>query len=224
METINVIEYIGNVNAEIDSFYFFPLQKQLLLQDRIVLDEKDINQTAKAFRIRESLKLPFWDCMMLSSFDNPEYSEKIFDAVLCHRECGPLTELKNDFQLFRELVQLKEQNYAWNSQVKLRNGEIKHVLMLDFHIPVSTPNLAVVKSVLKRLGLTKGMIINSGESFHAISSYYVDEEILIKTLQRALFFSPIIDKLWVAHQMINKSCSLRIGRKHGLIPKVVAEI
>lgn len=224
MESIDVIKYIGDIHEEIESFYFFPLQKQWLLQDRIVLDEKATAQMTKALQIRESLKLPFWDCMMLSSFCNPNYSETVFDAALCHRNCESLIEVKNDSQLILRLAQLREGNYAWNSLVKLKNGDKKHILMLDFHIPIADINLPVVKSVLRRLEFTKGMIINSGESFHAISTYFVDEEIMINTLQKALFFSPIIDRLWVAHQMINKSCSLRIGRKHGLIPEVMVEI
>ena len=222
MESFEVIELIGRKNKEIDSFYFFPLQRQWLLQDRIVLEEKDIVHIEKALMIREDLKLPFWDCVMLSTFDNPVFSEKILDAALCHRDCTNLIEIKNDDTLRQHLLQLREQEYAWNSLVKLRNGESKHILMMDFHIPVSDNNLIVVKTVLKKLGLTECLVLNSGESYHAVSTIYVNEENMMHILQKTLFFSPIIDRLWVAHQMLNKSCSLRIGKKHGLIPEVVA--
>lgn len=224
MESYEVIELIGRKRKEIDSFYFFPLQKQWLLQDRIVLEEKDIVHIEKALMIREDLKLPFWDCVMLSTFDNPGFSEKILDATLCHRDCENLIEIKNDETLRQHLLQLREQGYAWNSLVKLKNGIRKHIPMLDFHIPVSDNNLNVVKSILKKLGFAECMVLNSGESYHAISTTYVDEEKLMNTLQRTLFFSPIVDRLWVAHQMLNKSCSLRIGKKHGLIPEVVAVV
>ena len=66
------------------------------------------------------------------------------------------------------------------------------------------------------------MVLDSGESYHAVSTINMDEGELMNFLQRTLFFSPIIDRLWVAHQMLNKSCSLRIGKKHGVIPEVVA--
>lgn len=222
MESYEIIELIGGKNKEIDSFYFFPLQKQWLLQDRIVLEEKDMTHINKALKIREELNLPFWDCVMLSTFDNPDFSEKILDAALCHRDCKDLIEIRNDETLRQNLFQLKEQGYAWNSLVKLKSGSKKHIPMLDFHIPVSDNNLIVVKTVLKKLGLTECLVLNSGESYHAVSTIYVNEENMMYILQKTLFFSPIIDRLWVAHQMLNKSCSLRIGKKHGLIPEVVA--
>lgn len=224
MESIEVVAHLGEIHKEIDSFYFFPLQKQWLIQDRIALEERETAHIGKALNIREELKLPFWDCVMLSTFNNPDFSKKILDAALCHRECTNLIVLKNDNSLFQHLVQLKEEGYAWNSLVKLKNGERRHFPMLDFHIPVSNDNLNVVKTVLKKLGLKECMVLNSGESYHAISTNYTDEEQMMNILQRALFFSPIIDRLWIAHQMLNKSCSLRIGKKHGLVPEVVAVI
>ena len=224
MESIDVVVHLGEIYKEIDTFYFFQLQKQWLIQDRITLEEKEIAHIDKALTIREELKLPFWDSVMLSTFNNPDFSEKILDAALCHRECTNLVEVKNDKSLYQHLVELKEEGFAWNSLIKLKNGDRKHFPMMDFHIPVSNDNLNVVKTVLKKFELRECMVLNSGESYHAISTNYTDEEQMMNILQRALFFSPIIDRLWIAHQMLNKSCSLRIGKKHGLVPEVVSVI
>lgn len=224
MESIEVVVHLGERFEDIDSFYFFPLQKQWLIQNRIVLEEKEIIHIDKALNIREELKLPFWDSVMLATFNNPDFSEKILDAALCHRECTNLVEVKNDKSLYQHLVELKEEGFAWNSLVKLKNGDRKHFPMMDFHIPVSKENLNVVKVVLRKLGFRECMVLNSGESYHAISTNYTDEEEMMNILQKALFFSPIIDRLWIAHQMLNKSCSLRIGIKHGLVPEVVSVI
>jgi hypothetical protein len=47
---------------------------------------------------------------------------------------------------------------------------------------------------------------------------------LIDFLARALMYSPIIDRAYIAHQLLEKRCSLRISGKENKssLPKVIA--
>ena len=96
--------------------------------------------------------------------------------------------------------------------------------MLDFHIPVSECNLRIVKDVLFELNVVSGYLLNSGESYHFIGDYSINEESLLDFLANALFFAPIIDRAWIGHQILERSCSLRIDKKHGVYPEVICYI
>lgn len=221
METIDIIYEIAHNHPEIDSFYFCPLQCQRLLQERISLREDEEMQYKKALDFRRRMKLPFWDCIMLTAFDNPNYSSAIFDAVLLHNSNNDLGPLKVDAELRQNLLHLRNKQVGWNSFVKLKNGVIMQIPLFDFHIPVSDINIRIVEEVLKRLNLTGGYILNSGESYHYIHSSYISGGEFTECLIKSLFFSPIVDRLWVAHQLLNKSATLRIGQKHGIFPQVI---
>jgi hypothetical protein len=49
---------------------------------------------------------------------------------------------------------------------------------------------------------------------------------LLTMLAKALLFAPIIDRAWVAHQMIERACGLRIspGKTYSQGPIVVDEV
>lgn len=220
-QTIDVIKEIGEFYPDISFFYFYPLSKQALLQDRIKLGEREMEQYEKALSIRNEYRLPFWDSIMLTMFGNEKFSSSIFDAALLHHNNSKLLKLSNDSHLYSNLKKLQEENYGWNSVIELSNGVKMHLPLLDFHIPYSHINTEIVKQTLLRLQLGSGYLMHSGESYHYIHNYYLTDKDLMQLLIKSLFFSPIIDRLWVAHQLLNGSATLRIGKKHGISPTLI---
>ena len=221
METIDIIHKLGISYPHIECFYLNSYPKQLLLQERIVLSEKENLLLEKALNMKRQYQMPFWDGMMLSAFDNPDFSENIFDAALIHRRCDEMIPVYNNEKLLDNLQQFRNGQIGWISMVKLSNGEYVHFPIFDFHIPVSSLNQNIVKRVSIKLGIKNGAIINSGESYHVIGYEYINYATYHDMLIKALFFSPIIDRLWVAHQLLNQSATLRIGKKNGFYPLVV---
>lgn len=63
------------------------------------------------------------------------------------------------------------------------------------------------------MGRTKGAIINSGNSYHFIGCDLVNEAELVDFLAKGLLYGPITDTRWIAHQIIERSCTLRVGKK-----------
>jgi hypothetical protein len=224
MTTLDILQEILSDITEIRSFTFCKFPKQKLLQERIVFGKYEEVQFYEALQIRDELGLPFWDSMMLTYFGKEQTSDKILDIALMHN--SPLEKIVvAEINLIREkFIDNDSLLLALNSVIELKDKVIKHLPLLDFHIPISENNRNQIKKVLKHLGLTNGYLLESGESYHYIGKQMMNIEDLLVMLNKALFFSPIIDKTWIAHQLLEKSCSLRVGIKHSMEPKLIERI
>lgn len=222
MNTIEILEEIYNKSSEIDKLLFYHFPKQKLLQDRINFDELENIHFQEALNIRDKYKLPFWDSMMLTYFGKNKTSKDILKCALYHNKLdnGYWT---SDFNYINKEIQ-NNVNLAFNSKVKLKTGSFKYLPLLDFHIPNNEENLCTVKKVISLLGLSEGYILDSGESFHFIGNKLIEYQELIEFLSKALLFSPIIDRAWIAHQLLEKAPSLRIGYKHNQLPTLILKL
>lgn len=224
MTTIDILNDLLLENTEILDFTFCVFPKQKLLQNNLKFGEIEDCHFREALKIRDEFHLPFWDSMMLTYFDKSITSNKILDSALRHNSpyekfiSHDLAKLKHESSLTTDSV------LAVNSAVLMKNGKCNHILLLDFHIPISESNSKQVIKVLKCLGLNSGFVLESGESYHYVGKEIISYETLVEKLIKSLFFSPIIDRTWVAHQLIEKSCSLRIGYKHNVEPKLIYEL
>ena len=220
MTTIELLPQIARRNPDIAAFTFHHFPKQMMVQQRIDT-WTDAEQCMFDFAIgmREKYHLPFWDGIMLGTFDNPKASERIVMQALYH---APHPEL--DVLDTAHLTNLQNTNIdklALCSKVILKDTTVKHLPMLDFHIPTSADNLRIVEMVCRCLNLSAGWILESGESYHYIGGSTYTESELQDLLATALLFSPIVDKAWISHQLRERSCSLRVGQKNGVMPEVV---
>lgn len=217
MNTLEVLNIIRKNNENIGSFSFHTFPSQILVQDQVLeWNIKDQNHFDKAIIIRNEFKLPFWNSIMVSSFNNANYSINILQATLRHNHINSLFYVKADEILHSQLLHNCNERIAVCSSVLMKDKEVNHIPMLDFHIPVSDINLNIVENVCILLNLNPGFILNSGESYHFISLNVVLWEDLYMILSKALRFSPIIDGAWISHQFEEKSCSLRIDKKNGI--------
>ena len=225
MNSLEVILNIAQTTPSIGKFTFHKFPKQQLVQESgLILGENEQRMLDKALELKKT-GLPFWDGLMLSTFNNPYYSESLLEKALRHNSHPQLVYVSKE----NLLTWIEEQgqaidSYALCSKVVMTNGLEKHLPLLDFHIMVSGTNIKVVESVCRLMGLVKGWILNSGESYHFVGDTPIDSDDLEQLLYRALMFTPIIDKAWISHQLREKTCSLRIGRKSGFVPKVVLKL
>jgi len=113
---------------------------------------------------------------------------------------------------------------ALQSRVLLRDGNSRHIPMLDFHVPASDRSLRSVMTVLKVLRLS-GFVLLSGKSYHFYGDELMEEGELCRFLGKALLFTPIVDRAWIAHQLMASACALRVSQRpqYGA-PKVVARV
>jgi hypothetical protein len=110
------------------------------------------------------------------------------------------------------------------SEVRLRDGTLRHFVFLDFHIPAVDGSLSIVRAVAELLIPYGSFIIESGASYHVIGCEPVDELEFKRTLTTALLFGPITDRAYLAHQLLEGRAALRIskGGHFNLVPRLAA--
>lgn len=223
MDTIDLVDELIRNNQDVDLFTFSKYPMQTLVQGRAGLRKADEEHINNAIDIRNKLRLPFWDALMLSIFDKDDVSEALISSALNHNPNVKIIRTREMGEV-RSFIDLnKQDNISLNSEVFFKNQIVKHLFMLDFHIYPSKNNLSIVCQVLDALAL-HGYILNSGESYHFVSDSFFDKEQLIDLLAKSLLFSPIVDRAWIAHQILERSCSLRVGVKHNITPTLIKKI
>lgn len=83
--------------------------------------------------------------------------------------------------------------------------------LLDFHCPETSENDTLVQQVCKELFQNAALVFSSGESYHALGLHSMDDPTFQKFLARSLLFAPIVDARYVAHQLIEGACALRLS-------------
>ena len=184
-------------------------------------DDTDDLIFQSALKLRSSHGIPFWSAIMSSMVSLEKLSVNCLDQISRHNANNiAYTIDATDFPSF-----IIGNNMGINSKVKLNNGDIKHIPMLDFRIKYSDANTALIKYICKKLlPDSSGFLLRSGHSYHFIGDSLVNEAELVAFLGRSLLFTPIVDNIWIAHQLFEGSCTLRLGIKHGVFPTLISRI
>lgn len=103
------------------------------------------------------------------------------------------------------------QHLSFSSEIFVTKSERYHLPLLDFHCPESAENDRLVTDVCLEIFQTPVLVLASGASYHAIGTELVNDAGLRAYLIRSLFFAPIVDTRYVAHQMLEGACALRLS-------------
>lgn len=85
-----------------------------------------------------------------------------------------------------------------------------HLPLLDLGVKPGPDGEAAAMDAMHALGL-RGLLFESGRSYHFYGADPVTPPDLVAILGRAQLLSPIIDSRWVSHQLIDGRCGLRIS-------------
>lgn len=85
-----------------------------------------------------------------------------------------------------------------------------HLPLLDLGVKRGPDGQASAIDAVGSLGL-RGLLFESGRSYHFYGAEPVTQKELVTILGRAQLLSPIIDSRWVSHQLIDGRCALRIS-------------
>ncbi len=225
MVTTDVVKEIIGLNNEIARIRLikFEGQKDVRRDMSDVWTPDDECVYEQALKLRKEYNVPFWHGVMIGCMDNPQWSEHCLTASLAHNAIHYVADVAVDDVDCIVALSASEERIALNSEVVLVKGGVRHIPMLDFHIPCRQANTDVVREVCGLLG-KPGYILSSGQSYHFIGKYLFSYVDMIDFMARALLFAPITDGIWIAHQLQYKSCSLRIGRKNGVYPELICEV
>lgn len=115
---------------------------------------------------------------------------------------------------------------ALSSRLVLASGAEAHLPMLDYRVPITRENAGLILDQLKAMQAS-GWLFASGRSYHFLGDSLLDGAAgLAHFLGQALLFSPIVDGRWLAHQLIEGACALRVssGDKSQVVPMLVARV
>jgi hypothetical protein len=187
----------------------------------------------KALELRSEFNIPFWmSIFFVATNSDKSIPNAVLDAATFHQDSSQ--QVKHEIQVDKEfnksilatLDQLPDSYVLTvNSQVITTDGQLRHIPMLDFRLKSSRSNHALVVDVVKRLN-TPGVILDSGRSYHFYGTELIDDRELTKFLAKALLFTPLIDYRWIAHQLLEESCALRVspGVEGQVTPTVVGVV
>jgi len=210
-------------HSNVQSLFFVEFEGYDLFQERVELTNELKSCFDFALEFREQYNMPFWDGFNLSLF-NKNFSDHSFLSQIKHH--NPKSEIYtvDSLDFFDFINNWPIDRYLTiNSKVKMSNNQTRHFILLDFHIPVNKENQKICSEVMRCLNLT-GYLLVSGKSYHFYGNELYSEEELLQVLSTSLLYSPIIDRAWIAHQLIEKSCCLRVTSKYGYHPYLVEEI
>jgi hypothetical protein len=225
-----VISGLVGSHPEISRIYVFEPSMTPLLQERFSPSTQEQEAISLGLELKRKYNLPFWEGVLLSLFHAERPSTRLLRAAAHHNETAgnfiPIERNAVSASHLRELASgyIDHRMLAVSSRVKLRDGSNRHFPMLDFHCPVSPESLRLAQVVSEELFTGRGFILRSGDSYHFYGNGLLTESELIAFLGRALLFTPIIDRAWVAHQLLESACALRISPRSsaGGAPTVVA--
>jgi hypothetical protein len=110
------------------------------------------------------------------------------------------------------------------SRCHIDDGSWRHIPMMDFYCPPTTRNLEVVYAALLRLGQVRGVILDSGRSYHYYGCDMMTDAGWRDFLSASLLLMPFTDSRYIAHRLLGGACALRLSKsKHKRqIPRVVS--
>jgi hypothetical protein len=218
MPTADILTLLVSENADIAAIFTFAYTHPALLQQRLRLSRDEEAILAKATALRAASRLPFWEALMLSCFDEQHDVTRLLSEATFHQSHrDSLLRISRDQVLAGRLAELVEaqpkgHNVSFSSIIELNSEECKQQLaMLDFHCPETSENDRLVSEVCRHLFRRGALIFSSGESYHALGLDSMEELEFRNFLTRSLLFAPIVDARYVAHQLLEGACALRLS-------------
>src|SRR3954454_19687286 len=209
---------------------FRPPSSQPIQQDPSIRDSEE-GLIEQALAIRSQFNLPFWDALLLYISNRPVKTKNLLKRVTLHnpQDSDAISIHRTDCteSRLREIIEALPSGrmLAISSKMLTKQGEALHLPMLDFHCQASRANDDLVKSVMSELEVN-GYIAKSGRSYHFYGAKLMDERSLVTLLGKALLFCPILDRAWIAHQLIERACGLRISpaKDYQNCPEIIFEV
>jgi hypothetical protein len=184
----------------------------------VSLEAKNITDAARERHIHDGYG--FWEnAIAQSSWATPEVRDRIFSRAIQesdaskHREQIPIEELYKKLTdgSLRELP--GRRLVVLNSRMWTSKEEV-YLQMLDFSLPSTPENADIAQAAMKTLGI-KGLLVDSGRSYHVYGQTIKDWVEYTSFLATAALLSPIVDSRWALHQLVQKEANLRISNNVG---------
>jgi hypothetical protein len=218
MPTTGVLRALVSENERISALFVFTYRHPRLLQDRISLSPDEGALLERAVTLRREVGIPFWEGVLLSCFGIGSKACRLLGEAAFHQShADALLRVSRDEVLAGRLAELaasqpEGHHLSFSSKIEIEGQMGKQIPLLDFHCPESPENDALVRVVCSLLYGHSAVAMSSGESYHALGLEALEGRDTNELLSRALLFAPIVDSRYVAHQLLEGACALRLSR------------
>lgn len=220
MTAVEVIKKIAELNKKISLFRFLAYQPTSSLKERLSIKHNllIINNLNKSNGLKKKGTFEYLGLNLINFwFKNDD--NFLIEQMLKHQENFDdqnvfyISTRASIIDSINSIIYRLGSNNVLGvcSKVKLINGSIFHIPMIDFNIEPSKENLKTVKNALRRIGQEQGVILNSGRSYHFYGLAPINENDWRSFLGQCLLFSPIVDARYIAHRLIDGECVLRLS-------------
>lgn len=220
-DAVDVVVALARKHATAASLRLFKPRFPGLVQDRMNLTAAELALVDQAVAWRDSTRVPFWDSLLLHAEMAPVVSESLLDAVQFHNSqkatafSVPVNEGLGDRVRGEWETLAEDEALVVSSAVTFWDGSRRHIPMLDFHCVATPLTEQLVRRVAPRIWPAGGYLVASGKSFHFYGEGLLDDAGLVQFLAKALLYAPLVDRAWVAHQLLESACGLRVSPRHG---------
>jgi len=217
MSSARALECLVAQNNKLGAIHIFTYFHAPLLQNRIPFSDSENVIFSKAIQLRKKTLLPFWEALMLSCFGEEGDFRRLLKLATFHQnQKSNILRIERDDILkgkLHDLIQslTQGQHLSFSSEIFITKSERYHLPLLDFHCSESAENDKLITNVCLELFQSPVLVLASGVSYHAIGTELVNDAGLRSYLTRSLFFAPIVDTRYVAHQMLEGACALRLS-------------
>ena len=202
---------------KISSINIYIFEKPAKLQMRVSATAENKRIISDTLDRKKKTNIPFWELFLSQLMREHNLNDEMLDAVMFHNGYGKLhselslAQIKNGY--FKKLLNEKKENriLSIGSRVTLLDGSQAHIPMIDFCCSVGKKEVTIVNAICQRIFDCRFTIFISGNSFHAYGDLLQSAEDRIKFLANSLLFSPITDKNYIAHQLLQEFSTLRIS-------------
>jgi hypothetical protein len=159
--------------------------------------------------------------LLIARRESGEVLDLVLDAANHHQPMsGAIEEIDlpagDSFsQELREITAEADEHrvITLSSRVVAKNTESSgHLQMLDFRIRPNEENEQLAVDIIRRV-VEGGILLNSGNSYHFYGYRLMRTDAELSSfLGRVSLFAPFIDQRWVAHQLIEGACALRVSK------------
>ncbi len=187
------------------------------IQNRLSLSGTEGTAFDKAIELRKNTGLPFWDSLLLILPQFPD-AFRFLDTALTHISLKgqgfslSVAEVRRGGleRACAKYLSAVGPSLTLLSQVVRTDGSLGHLPMVDFHARKSRDNQHIVEAVAQKLFPHGSILMDSGESYHAYGRQLIPCEDFERFIGTALLYAPIIDRAYLAHQLIEGECALRL--------------
>lgn len=135
--------------------------------------------------------------------------------------CGNMFERQLAALVARE--RNKRQSVGICSECTLRNGEVRHIPMMDFRCRIAQRNQELLVRGLQTLK-HRGMLFNSGRSYHFYGYRLMTEREWVYFQGQCLLLGRLADSRYVGHRILEGMCTLRLTGDDRLKPRTPTSV